>query len=81
VVGKLSLAQGIGNYKPYQSTGEDSLHNDLGMIGIPIDLHPEFRPIPGLCLQSKTKSQRALVKRGKIYLRPRLPGTATLILL
>jgi len=33
---------GIASYKPYQSTGEDFLHNYLGMIGIPIDLHPEF---------------------------------------
>jgi hypothetical protein len=43
------LAQGIANFKPYQSTDEDSLHNYLGMIGISIDLHPEFRPILGSC--------------------------------
>ena len=33
---------GIASYKPYQSTGEDFLHNYLGMIGIPIELYPEF---------------------------------------
>ena len=33
---------GIASYKPYQSTGEDFLHNYFGMIGIPIDLHPDF---------------------------------------
>jgi hypothetical protein len=42
VVGKLGKPVGIACYKPYQSTGEDFLHNYLGMIGIPIDLHPEF---------------------------------------
>ncbi|HZZ18799.1 MAG TPA: hypothetical protein VFE25_05495 [Opitutaceae bacterium] len=42
VVGKLGNPIGIQSYKPYQSTGEDFLHNYLGMIGIPIDLHPEF---------------------------------------
>ena len=42
VVGKLGKPIGIASYKPYQSSGEDFLHNYLGMIGIPIDLHPEF---------------------------------------
>ena len=42
VVGKLGNPVALASYKPYQSTGEDFLHNYLGMIGIPIDLHPEF---------------------------------------
>jgi hypothetical protein len=42
IVGKLGNPIGIQSYKPYQSSGEDFLHNYLGMIGIPIDLHPEF---------------------------------------
>ena len=42
VLGKLGNPVGIASYKPYQSTGEDFLHNYIGMIGIPIDLHPEF---------------------------------------
>jgi hypothetical protein len=42
ILGKLGNPIGIASYKPYQSTGEDFLHNYLGMIGIPIDLHPEF---------------------------------------
>jgi hypothetical protein len=42
VLGKLGKPVGIASYKPYQSTGEDFLHNYLGMIGIPIELHPEF---------------------------------------
>jgi hypothetical protein len=42
VLGKLGKPIGIASYKPYQSTGEDFLHNYLGMIGIPIDLYPEF---------------------------------------
>ncbi|HEY3755863.1 MAG TPA: hypothetical protein VGL42_06915 [Opitutaceae bacterium] len=42
VVGKLGNPIGIASYKPYQSTGEDFLHNFLGMIGIPIDLKPEY---------------------------------------
>ncbi len=42
VVGRLGHPIGIACYKPYNSTGEDFLHNYLGMIGIPIDLHPTF---------------------------------------
>ena len=41
-LGKLGKPIGIASYKPYQSTGEDFLHNYFGNLGIPIDLHPEF---------------------------------------
>jgi hypothetical protein len=41
-LGKLGRPVGIASYKPYHSTGEDFLHNYLGMLGIPIDLHSEF---------------------------------------
>ena len=39
---KLGRPIGVKSYKPYQSTGEDFLHNYFGMIGIPIDLYPAF---------------------------------------
>lgn len=42
LVGKLGAPVGVASYKPYQSSGEDFLHNFIGMIGIPIDLRPEF---------------------------------------
>ncbi len=42
VVGKLGNPIAIANYRPYQSTGEDFLPNYLGMIGIPIEMVPEF---------------------------------------
>ncbi len=34
--------RGLKSYRPYQATGEDFLHNFLGMAGIPIDLYPTF---------------------------------------
>src|ERR1022692_2942530 len=40
--GQLGDPIGIASYKPQQSSGEAFLHNYLGMIGIPIALHPEF---------------------------------------
>jgi hypothetical protein len=42
VVGKLGNPIGLKTYKPYHSSGEDFLHNYLGMLGIPLELVPEF---------------------------------------
>jgi hypothetical protein len=53
-LGKLGNPIGIACYKPYQSTGEDFLHNYLGMIGIPIDLHPDFPTAASLVLLTES---------------------------
>jgi hypothetical protein len=42
ILGRLGRPIGVPSYKPYQSSGEDFLHNYLGNIGIPIELAPEF---------------------------------------
>lgn len=42
VVGALGNPIGIASYHPYQSSGEDFLHNYLGNIGMPIELYPTF---------------------------------------
>ena len=42
VLGYLGKPVGIKSYKPYHSVGEDFFQNYLGMIGIPIDIVPEF---------------------------------------
>ncbi len=41
-LGRLGSPVGIKSYKPYNSTGEDYLQNFMGMIGIPMDIVPEF---------------------------------------
>ena len=41
-LGKLGTPVGVKSYKPYHSSGEDFLHNYIGMLGIPMDLTPEF---------------------------------------
>jgi hypothetical protein len=41
-LGKLGTPVGVKSYKPYHSSGEDFLHNFIGMLGIPIELQPEF---------------------------------------
>jgi hypothetical protein len=42
LVGKLGNPIGIVSYKPYHSSGEDFLQNYLGMIGLPMDMKPQF---------------------------------------
>ncbi len=42
ILGELGKPIGVASYRPFHSTGEDFLHNYLGMIGIPINLNPTF---------------------------------------
>lgn len=42
LVGKLGRPVGLVSYKPWHSSGEDFLQNYLGMIGLPMDMHPQF---------------------------------------
>jgi hypothetical protein len=39
---KLGEPVGIKSYKPYHSSGEDFLPNYIGMLGIPMDITPDF---------------------------------------
>ena len=41
-LGKLGQPYGVASYKPYHSSGEMYLQNYIGMVGIPMDLYPEF---------------------------------------
>lgn len=41
-LGKLGNPVGIKSYRPYHARGEDFLQNYLGMIGLPMDIRPEF---------------------------------------
>lgn len=42
LVGQLGNPYGVATYKPYHSSGEMYLPNYIGMIGIPMDMYPEF---------------------------------------
>jgi hypothetical protein len=65
-LGKLGNPIGIASYKPYQSTGEDFLHNYLGMIGIPIELYPAFPTnAPMILLTESAKFDPDLVAKIK----------------
>jgi len=42
ILGELGKPLGVACYRPYHATGEDFLHSYLGMLGIPINLRPDF---------------------------------------
>jgi len=42
LLSRLGNPIGVSAYKPYHSSGEDFLHSFLGMIGIPMELKPQF---------------------------------------
>lgn len=51
---RLGNPLGVACYKPYHSTGEDFLHSYLGMVGIPIDLRPDFPAEAGTVLLTES---------------------------
>ncbi|MCX8107699.1 MAG: hypothetical protein N3G20_02730, partial [Verrucomicrobiae bacterium] len=66
VIGELGNPLGVPSYKPYHSLGEDFLHSYLGMLGIPIDLRPEFPVWAGLILLTESaKADPDIVTRIK----------------
>jgi hypothetical protein len=66
VVGELRKPIGIASYKPYQSSGEDYLHDYLGNLGIPIELTPVFpAAAPIVLLAESAKSDPNIVAKIK----------------
>jgi hypothetical protein len=65
-LGKLGNPLGIKSYRPFHATGEDFLQNYLGMIGIPMDISPEF-PSDGnmILLTESAKFDPKLVQKIK----------------
>jgi hypothetical protein len=68
-LGKLGRPIGIASYKPHHSTGEDFLHNYIGMLGIPIDLRATFPADAELVLLTEAaKADPELVAKIKAQL-------------
>jgi hypothetical protein len=66
VIGKLGTPIGVRSYRPFHATGEDFLHDYLGMIGIPIAMGPTFPADAQTILLTETaKFDTAIVSRIK----------------
>jgi hypothetical protein len=69
VIGQLGNPMGLKTYKPYHSSGEDFLHNYLGMLGIPLELVPEFpSDAPTILLTESAKYDLQIVEKIKQHL-------------
>ena len=64
LLSRLGNPVGVSAYKPYHSSGEDFLHSFLGMIGIPIELTPQFREdAPVVFLNESARFDPTIVAR------------------
>lgn len=65
-LGQLGKPLGLPCYKPYHSTGEDFLHSYLGMLGIPIEITPDFPSAANLILLTESaRGDPAIVEKIK----------------
>jgi len=65
-VGKLGKPIGVKSYKPFHSSGEDFLHDYLGMVGIPLEMVPAFpTDAPMVLLTETAKFDPAIVSKMK----------------
>jgi hypothetical protein len=66
VIGSVGNPIGIKSYKPFHSTGEDFLQNYFGMIGVPMDIVPEFPTDNGMVLLTEqAKKDPGIVEKIK----------------
>ncbi|HVO12314.1 MAG TPA: glycoside hydrolase family 5 protein [Vicinamibacteria bacterium] len=70
ILSQLGNPVGVSAYKPYHSSGEDFLHSFLGMVGIPVELTPQFREdLPLVLLNASAAKDPAIVERIEKQLR------------
>ena len=68
-LGQLGQPLGVASYKPYQSSGEDFLHDYLGNLGVPVELTPDFPSnAPLVLLTEAARQDPAIVTRIKQHL-------------
>jgi hypothetical protein len=64
LLSQLGNPVGVSAYKPYHSSGEDFLHSFLGMVGIPMELTPEWKEdAPVVFLNASAAKDPAIVSR------------------
>lgn len=69
VLSILGQPYGVKSYKPYDSSGEDFLHNYIGMIGVPVELTPVFPEEGGTVFLTECASfDRGLINKIRKHL-------------
>jgi|CZKV01.1.fsa_nt_gi hypothetical protein len=69
VLSSVGKPAGIKTYTPYHATGEEFLHDYLGMIGLPMDIFPQFPTNADMVLLTEqAKVDPAIIKKIKTQL-------------
>ena len=69
VAGELGKPVGLSSYRPYHSSGEDFLCDMVGMIGIPVELYPEWPQAKTVLLTETAKYDPGIVSKIEQHLR------------
>jgi hypothetical protein len=69
VAGALGAPIGLDSYRPYDSTGEDFLHEVAGMTGIPVEMVPEWPQSKTVFLTQTAERDPAVVAKIEEHLR------------
>jgi hypothetical protein len=69
VAGELGTPVGLSSYRPYQSSGEDFLCDMVGMIGIPVEMYPEWPRAKKVLLTETAKYDPGIVAKIEQHLR------------
>ena len=65
LIGQLGNPIGLASYKPYHSSGEDFLQNYLGMIGLPMDMYPQWQERQQILLTQQAAKDSQIVEKIK----------------
>jgi len=69
VLASVGKPVGIKTYTPYHATGDEFLHDYLGMIGLPMDIFPQFPADAGMVLLTEqAKSDPDIIQKIKAQL-------------
>jgi hypothetical protein len=69
IAGALGAPVGLDSYRPYDSTGEDFLQEVTGMIGIPVEMHPQWPQSKTVFLTEAARRDPAIVSKIDEHLR------------
>jgi hypothetical protein len=69
VAGELGTPVGLSSYRPYHSSGEDFLCDMVGMIGIPVEMYPEWPQAKMVLLTETAKVDPGIVSKIEQHLR------------
>ena len=69
VAGELGKPVGLSSYRPYHSSGEDFLCDMVGMIGMPVEMFPEWPQAKTVLLTETAKYDPGIVLKIEQHLR------------